>query len=337
VICPHCGVQALAGNRFCHRCRGRLAPVDGVVARSPRAAPPDAGREPPRPRAFLLLALVDLLTCVLCLLMALAGAVSFFEGKDAATDLALTGVCALLGLALLLGGLGLLLRRPVGRVVHLVLGGLSLPLVPLGTAIGGLFLAWFARSGAAALFSDDPSRRRSPEARAAAASAHLVGWAAALAALVPVALTVGVTVFLLRDKPAAPAGRVESAAIAELRAAAAAERAWADLDGGRYAELSCLAAPPTCRPEFPDSTPPFLDVARSGPGPRNGYRFSFHPSPIDGRPRFGLASYALVASAEPAGAARWLCVDARGRVCAGSGERPGPAEARCPTSCSVLP
>jgi len=332
VICPACGVQVLAGYRFCHRCRRRLVPVLETVA-------PEAGavrRRFARPRAVTALAALDLATAALLLVMVLGGAVSFFGGKDVAVDLGLAGGAALLAFALVVAGVGLLGLRRFGRIVHVALAAIALPLIPFGTLVGALLLAWFLRPGVKALFSErDPETlppREKEGARQAARSTGLLALGTAAAAVPPVGICVAVAVVMMSSSGASKQPRDEPSALAEVRAVAAAERAFADLDDGRYAGLECLAAPSGCLPGFPPTAAPFLPQGLVGAGPRHGYRFAFHPAPLSTKQP---SSWAFVAA--PEGDGRWLCADAGGRVCAGSGRAPKAlAEGRCPSSCEAV-
>jgi hypothetical protein len=330
VQCPHCGGQALAGYRYCHRCRLPLRPVGAGVAAPVGFAPTR------RPGAVVALGALDLLTAALLLLMTLGGAVSFFEGKDAAADLGLTAVCALLAYLFSLAGLGLLLLRPIGRRLQIGVAFLSLPFLPVGTLVGGLMLAWFLRPGARLLFSDRAAGRADPRAREAARATRALTTATALAALVPVAIVLAAFVI---NEQARPGRRAcdEHAALAELRVVAAG---FADLNDGHFAELGCLSRPTECLAEFPASAPAFVAESLARADTRHGYRFSFHPASLaesaSGTPRHGLGWYALLATpvqADPG--SRWLCADASGRVCAGNGRPPAVLDGRCPNRCAL--
>jgi hypothetical protein len=348
VICPACGVQVLAGYRFCHRCRRRLFPDAGPVdvSAGARATPHERRAVSPsrpgrrrfaRPRAITALAALDLATAALLLVMVLGGAVSFFGGKDAAVDLGLAGGAALLAFALVVAGVGLLRLRRFGRTFHIALAAVALPLIPFGTLVGALLLAWFLRPGAKALFSEvDPKTlppREQEAARQAAGSTGLLAMGTAAAAVPPIGICAAVVFVMMSSSGSPKQARDEPSALAEVRAVAAAERAFADLDDGRYAAIECLAAPAGCLPGFPPTATAFLPERLVGAGPRHGYRFAFHPAPPSTK---RLGSWAFVAAPE-GGDGRWLCADAGGRVCAGMGRPPKVlAEGRCPASCEAF-
>jgi hypothetical protein len=263
--------------------------------------------------------------------------VSFFRGKDAAADLGLAGGGALLAFALLVAGIGLLGLRRFGRSVHVALAVIALPLVPFGTLVGGLLLAWFVRPGVKALFSETAPESLPPReqeaARQAAGSTGLLTLGTVFAAVPPIGICVALGVLMMSSSGSPKQARDERSALAEVRAVAAAERAFADLDDGRYAELECLAAPSGCLPGFPPTAAPFLPERLVRAGPRHGYRFAFHPAPPSTK---RLGSWAIVAAPE-GGEGRWLCADAGGRFCAGSGRAPKAlAEGRCPASCEAV-
>jgi hypothetical protein len=279
---------------------------------------------------------LDLGTAALLLAMVLGGAVSFFGGKDAAADLGLAGGCALVAFTLVVAGVALLGLRRLGRTVHVALAAVALPLVPFGTLVGALLLAWFLRPGVKALFSETLQTlapREQEAARQAARSTGLLALGTAAAAVPPVGVCVAVAVVMMSSSGGSKQARDEPSALAEVRAVAAAERAFADLDDGRYAALDCLAAPSACLPGFPSTAAPFLPEGLVGAGPRHGYRFAFHPAPPSTKTP---TSWAFVAAPE-GGSGRWLCADAGGRVCAGSGRAPKAlGEGRCPSSCEAF-
>ncbi|MCG6926019.1 MAG: hypothetical protein LJF30_11985 [Acidobacteria bacterium] len=74
--------------------------------------------------------------------------------------------------------------------------------------------------------------------------------------------------------------RNESRAIADVRTVVSAQAAYQAVNSGLFdADLSCLAHPRSCLPDYGADEPAFLDEGLASLGTRGGYQRSFHPGP----------------------------------------------------------
>jgi hypothetical protein len=73
----------------------------------------------------------------------------------------------------------------------------------------------------------------------------------------------------------------EARAISDLRIVISGQAAWQSANGGYYeGDLSCLASPGRCLPDYPPDAPTFLDRALASQQPKDGYARAF----VAGRP-----------------------------------------------------
>lgn len=80
----------------------------------------------------------------------------------------------------------------------------------------------------------------------------------------------------------------EVRAISDVRTIISAQAAWQNANGGYYeGELSCLASPARCLPDYPANAPTFLDPPLASQAPKDGYVHAFvagsRPKKIDPR------------------------------------------------------
>jgi hypothetical protein len=85
-----------------------------------------------------------------------------------------------------------------------------------------------------------------------------------------------------------PANRNEARAIGDIRTVISAQTAWQSANGGYYeGNLSCLASPTRCIPNYPPTAPTFLDPPLASQDPKDGYVHVFlggrRPQKIDRR------------------------------------------------------
>jgi hypothetical protein len=80
----------------------------------------------------------------------------------------------------------------------------------------------------------------------------------------------------------------EARAIGDIRTVISAQAVWQSVNGGYYeGNLSCLASPVDCIPNYPANAPTFLDSALASQQPKDGYARAFgvgsRPKKIDRR------------------------------------------------------
>jgi type II secretory pathway pseudopilin PulG len=144
MVCSRCGSPIAPGARWCGKC-GQT--VGGSALTAPKSLE--------RPGVITLLAILHFCSALLfipsglCVMLSPPSAM-----KASIIPLGFIGLITLvLGLAHAAAGWGLWRLLPWGRTVALVLAGLSLFAIPVGTIIGSLLLYYFTRPGIAALFS----------------------------------------------------------------------------------------------------------------------------------------------------------------------------------------
>jgi type II secretory pathway pseudopilin PulG len=72
----------------------------------------------------------------------------------------------------------------------------------------------------------------------------------------------------------------EARAIGDIRTVISAQAAWQSANGGYYeGDLSCLASPTRCIPNYPSKAPTFLDTVLASQQPKDGYLRAFVPGP----------------------------------------------------------
>jgi type II secretory pathway pseudopilin PulG len=224
-------------------------------------------------------------------------------------------------------------------IASLVLGILGLPtagLVILGAVIG-IVLGIIALAQAA----------KTPEAYGGKEMA-IAGIAVNCFALAFAPVMVGIIAAiaipnLLRSRFVAN----ESAVIGDIRSVISAEAAYAGANGGYYDQLECLSYPyKNCIPDYPTSSPQFLDPVLSTAQTRNSYVRKFYPGASPKAVEQGapisptsMESFAYVAVPESPGisGSRSFCGDPSGRICEFSiGEEPFIQDGACPVDCKPL-
>jgi len=127
----------------------------------------------------------------------------------------------------------------------------------------------------------------------------------------------------------------EMATIGDLRAMISAQIVYSSVSGGGYGELSCMAAPRQCLPDYPADEAEFAP-AELVAAERMGYRRSFVPG--DGE-RTRLATWAVVAvPLEPGESGRrGFCADDTAVVCATpAGVEPTTEGGHCGPGCEPV-
>jgi len=248
---------------------------------------PRAGGTLTRPPAITVLSIVHFITAGLALLTAIAclyvagtntgsgsdGSLAVVVGVIALAGAAVTGVCAT----------GLWTLRPYGRVVQLVLAGIGLLAIPIGTLLAGLLLAYLFKPGVKVLFARRPgdaltvaeSAAIARDANGGLAIAVIVMLLAGPVLTLPIMAAVAIP-GLLRARMAAN----EAAAIGAVRAVLSAQATFAaECGDGHYASsLESLGTPATsARNAF------LLPDLATDPVERSGYRMALMPGdPIAG-------------------------------------------------------
>jgi type II secretory pathway pseudopilin PulG len=299
-----------------------------------------------------LLAFLDLVGGVLCLLVALVGvAVGLFAGINEAVLMAVIGaIYLLMGAVQVAAGVGLLKLKPFGRALQIGLSIVGLLAIPLGTIISIVVLVYLFKPGVKLLFSgrapQDLAPHEQEEVARAMGSTAVVVIVAVLVLLVVVA-TVGIIAAiaipsLLRARVSAN----ESSAMGDLRTVISAQAAYAASNGGFHDRLACMVEPGTCLPGYPPGAPRFLDPTMAQ-ATRRGYVFTFHEGP---RPTPGtfdparvsptsMTSFAYTAvPAQPnQTGVRGFCGDASGLLCfTTDGSEPRPVAGACPADCTPV-
>ena len=117
--------------------------------------------------------------------------------------------------------------------------------------------------------------------------------------------------------------RNESRALADVRTVISAQAAYQTANSGYFdSDLSCLAHPDDCLPEYGADQPAFLEDGIASLGPRSGYRRSFHPGlppeeiRLEGSPT-SVSTWGYLAAPSTPGysGVRGFCGDSSGRIC----------------------
>ncbi len=151
--CPSCGKPLMPGAAFCSRCRQRVPRPSPVGGLPPPAATAVGGPIPGRPGVLTALAVLDFLSAAIALAPAAAAAGRLHRDGNHAVILAVAGACALLAGVAVMAGMGLWQLEEYGRRTQLGLAVIGLPLVPVGTFMSILVLAYLAKPGTRLLFS----------------------------------------------------------------------------------------------------------------------------------------------------------------------------------------
>jgi hypothetical protein len=336
MTCPHCGDPNAAGATFCPRCRKRVvapswsgqAPVERTPAPAPRPASAPAAFV--RPRALTLLAVLDVLAgTVLVFLGGLAAfATTLNSGDDRAFLAAMAVFCVPFGIAQLATGVGLLGLRPWSRTAQIVVAGVSMLNIPVGTVVGVLQLAWLVKPGARTLFSGrrprDLSEEELHEAEIAAAETGLVTGAAVTGLVVVGCAGAGIVAAVaLPSLLFARVAANEAAALADVRSVVAAQASYQSANG-HYDRIECLNVPSACIPGYSRTEPPFLPGTFVTNQERNGYRFHLEPGPPPANLSIARSSassieryaYIAIPTQFRKTGRRVFCGDDTGRVCA---------------------
>jgi type II secretory pathway pseudopilin PulG len=370
MTCPHCGAEVPAGNRFCNRCRKRVAPEAG-----PAAGPPAAGSLPPRrppttsrpaarptsaassfkrPAVITILGVLDIIGGVFALA---AGAFFAFGGlvdpKQGGAIMAVIGaVYALIGVVQLAAGVGLLGLKPWGRPLQIGLAVIGLLGIPCGTIISILILIYMLKPEVKLLFSGASPRDLAPEELAmvqrlgegSGATVAIVAVLVVVVAVFSVGIIAAIAIpSLLRARVSAN----ESATIGDLRTMVSAQAAYASANRGFHDQPQCLLRPVDCIPGYPGTAPTFLDPMSFSADLRHGYRFRFVPGP-EAPPEVkqqgevspsSLTGFAYVAEPAQPGqtGVRAFCAEASGVICFDAdGRLGGASDGTCPADCTPL-
>jgi hypothetical protein len=368
MTCPHCGAEVPAGNRFCNRCRKRIAPEAGPAAGAPASGsfptrrPPTTSRPAARathapssfkrPTVVTILGVLDIVGGIFALA---AGAFFAFGGladpKEGGTIMAVIGaVYALIGVVQIAVGVGLLGLKPWARTVQIGLAVIGLLGIPCGTIISILILIYMLKPEVKLLFSGVSPRELAPEElamvqRLGEGSGATVAIVAVLLVVVGVFMVGIIAAIAIPSLLRARVAANESATIGDLRTMVSAQAAYASANQGFYDEPRCLLRPVDCIPGYPGAAPTFLDPASFSSDLRHGYRFRFVPGP-EAPPEVkqrgevspsGLAGFAYVAEPAQPGqtGVRAFCAEASGVVCFDADGRLGQAtDGTCPADCS---
>lgn len=368
--CPHCGAEVPAGNRFCNRCRKRVAPEAAPAAGAPASGsfpsrrpsfpsrPPARATSAPssfkRPAIVTLLGVLDLIGGAL----GLAGGAFFAfvglsePGPGSTVTVALGAAFGLIGLLQLAVGIGLLGLKPWARTARIVLAVVGLLGIPCGTIISILVLVYMLKPEVKLLFSGVSPRDLAPEELAmverlgegSGATVAIVAVVAVVVAVFSVGIVAAIAIpSLLRARVSAN----ESATIGDLRTMVSAQAAYASANRGFHDQPQCLLRPVDCIPGYPGTAPTFLDTVSFGADVRHGYRFRFVPgleAPAEVKQQGEISPSSLTGFAylaEPAQpgqtGVRAFCADATGIVCFDLDGRLGEApDGTCPADCNVV-
>jgi hypothetical protein len=129
----------------------------------------------------------------------------------------------------------------------------------------------------------------------------------------------------------------ESSTIGDIRSVISAQAAYQMSNGGYYeGRLDCLAKPSECLPEYPSTSPTFIDPAIASLQPKSGYRRSLHTASPGAVPssssRSSVEAYAYIAVPITPGQTgiRGFCGDASGILCStADGSEPGVRNGAC--------
>jgi type IV pilus assembly protein PilA len=367
MVCPHCGAQVSAGNRFCNRCRKRVVPesrpaAGGVPSGGFASQRPSSRPRPPssptygsssfkRPMVVTLLGILNVVGGVFGLGVAALLALGGFAGmkEEGAVMLAVGLAYGLIGLLQIATGVGLLGLKPWSRQLQIGLAVIGLLGIPCGTIVSILVLVYMLKPEVRILFSGASPRELAPEELQ---MVERLGESSGATVAIVVAVVVVVGIFsvgiiaaiaipsLLRARVAAN----EAATIGDLRTVVSAEAAYASANRGFYDRPECLMRPTECIPAYPAAGPTFLD-SLFVPEMRHGYRLQFiagpqAPSEILAQGTVSpssLAGFAYVAEPITAGqtGVRAFCAEASGVICFDpDGHLGDVAEGTCPADCT---
>ena len=369
MTCPHCGAEVPAGNRFCNRCRKRVAPEPGPVAGRPSgsvpprrppstsrpvARPASAGSSFKRPTVVTILGVLNIVGGVMALAVAAFLAFGgFAAGKEGGALLAAFGaVYGVIGIVQTATGVGLLGLKPWARVVQIVLAVIGLLGIPCGTIISILILIYMLKPEVKLLFSGVSPAELAPEelemverlGQGSGATVAIIAVVVVLLAVVSVGIIAAIAIpSLLRARVSAN----EAATIGDLRTMVSAQAVYASANRGFHDQPQCLLSPVDCIPGYPSTAPTFLDPLSFSADLRHGYRFRFVPGP-EAPPEVkqegqispsSLAGFAYVAEPSQPGQTgmRAFCAEASGIICFDPDGRLGEvSEGTCPADCSPL-
>jgi len=344
MTCPHCGASVPPGSSFCGACNRPL----------PRAAAAQGVPDEPigRPGIVTLIAFVDFATTVLALIG--AGLLAWGAVTEPSQRIGL-GVaalaCALCALLHAVAGVGLLLLKPFGRLLQIVLSGLSFcGLLPI------LVVVYLVRPGVRLLFSGKPETSFSPQESVlvrrdtgfgSGGTVAVVGVVLGAFLLVPVLVAV-IGIVAAISIPALLRARVsanEAAAKGDARTMVSAQVTYSMSNQGFYeGRIECLVDPATCLPGY--SGPAMLDASFTS-SIRQGYSRRLIPGPPAperqaGSSESSVSSFVFVLEPLTAGQTGSMayCTDQSGLVCQTRaygrdpfGELDGSG---CPTPCDPL-
>jgi len=236
-----------------------------------------------RPFAITVLAILNVLGG-LCLL---AFAAMFGIGATAAAGPGEAGVPIILAVcAVIAGGIaifqivtavGLWTLKNYGRIGQLILSGIGLLAIPIGTIISAVILYYLTRPGVQLLFSGRSESSLTPDERQLVT--RDANQAVALIIVLFVAVFGGIAMIGIAAAIAIPAllrARIsanEAIALGTMRTVVSAEVTWAGTHAGAHTTLACLHAPASCGDSA--DVRPFLDRDPTAGEPRSGYRFGF--------------------------------------------------------------
>jgi type IV pilus assembly protein PilA len=297
--CPHCGAEAIPGNRFCGQCRKRIVPPAEGQAVPPPAPPYGHAASPPvdlrRPGGITVIAVLDIIGGSFLLL---GGMGSFLVGlsgdREAAVGIIAGLVYLVLGGGLLAAAIGLLRLKEWARMTRVVLSCIGLIGFPCGTVISVVILIYLLKPGIKVLFSGRSAAQLTPqEARdvvaATQGSAVLVVAVAAVAVLFGVAMIGIIAAIAIPSLLRARIAANEASAIGDLRTVVSAEVTYQSANGGRYGTLECLARPSACLTGYAGAAfvdPETVGLLKQGYQRRftlseDGLHYTFSASPVN--------------------------------------------------------
>jgi type IV pilus assembly protein PilA len=250
--CPHCGAEAIPGNRFCSQCRKRIVPPSEGQSVAPAygyaAAPPPLDlRRPGIVTMFVILHWIG--GGVLLLTTVGLGLGAFSDLQVSGGMLIAAALAGTLGLVHLATGFGLLQMKAWGRTA-----AIALAILELLALLPGFVLYYLLRPGVKVLFSGRPEQELSAQD---ILDVRALGQGSPVVIAIVVASVAVLGVFavpfmgivaaiaipsLLRARIAAN----EASAIGDLRTVVSAEVVYQSANGGRYGTLECLAHPSKC-------------------------------------------------------------------------------------------
>lgn len=352
MTCPKCGSVVFVGASFCGHCGATLTPSRFP---SPPAAAASAARRPfKRPLGVTLLAVLDLFGGLLglgasALWLAAAQSPDLTRVEGAVALQALAAVGVLFSLIYLVAGVGLLRLTPWGRIAQMILAGIGLLAVPLGTIVSAVILYYFTRPGVKVLFSGRaPNEVTADEYQAVERDAAKGTIVVVAVAGVVVLGVVFIGIIAALAIPSLLRARMlgnEAAAIGRIRSMMSAQAAYSVSNNNQYGTPECLAAPAQCLADYPPNAPAFLSRELASDPVRSGYQFRFdggdRSDGIEAGSAVARSFPAWVYTAEPTTpgttGVRSFCGDSTGRICAyGDGRTPRPDAGRCPADCEDL-